>query len=33
LSGLSKWGDVEAVMKDWAKRIWLRVDETHGIQK
>jgi hypothetical protein len=31
-SGLSKWGDVEAVMKDWAKRIWLRVDEAHGIQ-
>ena len=30
-SGLSKWGDVEAVMKDWAKRLWLRVDETHGI--
>jgi hypothetical protein len=33
LSGLSKWGDVEAVMKDWAKRIWLRIDEAHGIQK
>ena len=32
LSGLSKWGDVEAVMKDWAKRIWQRVDEAHGIQ-
>jgi hypothetical protein len=33
LSGLSKWGDVEAVMKDWAKRIWKRVDEAHGITK
>jgi hypothetical protein len=33
LSGLSKWGDVEAVMKDWAKKIWVRVDEAHGIQK
>jgi hypothetical protein len=33
LSGLSAWGDVEAVMKDWAKRIWVRVDEAHGIQK
>jgi hypothetical protein len=32
LSGLSKWGDVEAVMKDWAKRIWKRVDEAHGIE-
>jgi hypothetical protein len=32
LSGLSKWGDVEGVMKDWAKRIWLRIDEAHGIQ-
>jgi len=32
LSGLSKWGDVEAVMKDWAKRIWMRIDEAHGIQ-
>jgi hypothetical protein len=33
LSGLSKWGDVEAVMKDWAKKIWMRVDEAHGIEK
>jgi hypothetical protein len=32
-SGLSKWGDVEAVEKDWAKRIWQRVDEAHGVQK
>lgn len=32
-SGLSKWGDVEAVMKDWAKRLWLRVDEAHGIAR
>jgi hypothetical protein len=32
LSGLSKWGDVEAVMNDWAKRIWMRVNEVHGIQ-
>jgi hypothetical protein len=32
LSGLSQWGDVEAVMNDWAKRFWLRVDEAHGIQ-
>jgi hypothetical protein len=31
-SGLSKWGDVEAVMKDWAKKIWVRVDEAHGIE-
>lgn len=31
-SGLSKWGDVEAVMKDWVKRLWLRVDEAHGIE-
>lgn len=31
-SGLSKWGDVEAVMKDWAKRLWMRVDEAHGIE-
>lgn len=31
-SGLSKWGDVEAVMKDWAKKIWVRIDEAHGIQ-
>jgi len=31
LSGLSAWGDVEAVMKDWAKKIWMRVDEAHGI--
>jgi hypothetical protein len=31
-SGLSAWGDVEAVMKDWAKRIWKRIDEAHGIQ-
>ena len=33
LSGLSAWGDVEAVMKDWAKRIWMRVDEAHGIEE
>ena len=33
LSGLSAWGDVEAVMKDWSKRVWLRVDEAHGVQK
>jgi hypothetical protein len=32
LSGLSKWGDVEGVMKDWAKRIWMRVDEAHGVE-
>ena len=32
LSGLSAWGDVEAVMNDWAKRFWMRVDEAHGIQ-
>jgi hypothetical protein len=30
--GLSKWGDAEAVMRDWSKRIWLRVDEAHGIK-
>jgi hypothetical protein len=33
LSGLAKWGDVEAVMNDWAKRFWKRVDEAHGMQQ
>jgi predicted component of type VI protein secretion system len=33
LSGLSKWGDVEAVMDDWAKRIRMRIDEAHGAAK
>jgi hypothetical protein len=32
LSGLSKWGDVEAVMNDWAKRLAKRIDEAHGVQ-
>jgi hypothetical protein len=32
LSGLSQWGDVEAVMKDWAKKLWTRVNEAHGIE-
>ena len=27
--GLSKWGDTEAVMKDWAQRFRKRLDETH----
>lgn len=30
LSGLTKWGDVQEVIKDWAKRIRTRVDEAHG---
>jgi hypothetical protein len=30
LSGLSKWGDVEAVMNDWAKRVAKRIEEAHG---
>ncbi len=29
LDGVSKWGDTEAVMKDWAKRFRKRLDETH----
>jgi len=28
--GLSKWGDSEAVMRDWAKRFRKRLDEAHG---
>jgi len=28
--GLSKWGDAEAVMRDWAKRFRKRLDEAHG---
>ena len=27
--GLSKWGDTEAVMKDWASRFRKRLDEAH----
>jgi hypothetical protein len=33
LSGLSAWDDVEAAMKDWARRMWVRVDEAHGFAK
>jgi hypothetical protein len=29
-AGLSKWGDVEAIMNDWAKRLSTRIDEAHG---
>jgi hypothetical protein len=29
-AGLSKWGDVEAIMNDWAKRLRTRIDEAHG---
>jgi len=31
-SGLSKWGDVEAVMNDWAARLVKRIDEAHAPQ-
>ncbi len=27
--GLSKWGDAEAVMRDWAQRLRKRLDEAH----
>jgi hypothetical protein len=33
LSGLSQWGDVEAVMKSWAQKFWTRVNEAHGMQQ
>jgi hypothetical protein len=29
-SGLSKWGDAEAVMKDWSKKIVAKIDAAHG---
>jgi hypothetical protein len=30
-AGLSKWGDVEYVMNQWAQKIWMRINEAHGI--
>jgi hypothetical protein len=33
LSGLSKWGDVEAVMKDWSKALVTRLSEARAKMK
>jgi len=33
LSGLSRWGDVEAVIKDWSKRIAERLASVHSEMK
>jgi hypothetical protein len=30
--GMTKWGETKDVMKFWAKRLRVWLDETHGIE-